>query len=155
MSTKYCNFRELFHNVDIENQEITEPLIAEYNSKVRNLLVEIQTDYSFRLHCHDVEYNDMAMWTDLLKILVRRSLTPLAQQTNHNVNPRPNFHSHPHPNNGFSDRSSTLDREAWEEIHRLEEVANLWNRRSQHHHTLRGRLAVCSMPQFSPIADRP
>ena len=34
-----CNeyFRELFHNVDIENREITEPFIAEYNLKVRNL----------------------------------------------------------------------------------------------------------------------
>ena len=34
---KKCDvyFRELFHNVDIDNWEITEPLIAEYNSKVR------------------------------------------------------------------------------------------------------------------------
>ena len=100
-----------------------------------------------------MEYNDVAMWTDLLKILVR-SLTPLVQQSNHNVNPNPNFYSHPHPNNSFLDRASTLDREAWEEIHRLGEVDNQWNRRSQHHHTLRGRLAVCGMPQFSPIAGR-
>ena len=30
-----CNeyFRELFHNADIDNWEITEPLIAEYNLK--------------------------------------------------------------------------------------------------------------------------
>ena len=88
-------FTELFHNVDIDNQEITEPLIAEYYSKVRNLLVGIQTAYSFRLHCHDMEYDDVVVWTDLLKILVRRNSIPLAQQTNHNVNPRPNFHSHP------------------------------------------------------------
>ena len=44
-----CNeyFRVLFHNVDIDNWEVTEPLIVEYNLRVRNLLVEIQTDYSF------------------------------------------------------------------------------------------------------------
>ena len=100
-------------------------------------------------------YDDMAVWTDLLKILVRRSSTPLVQQTNHIVNPSPNFHSHPYPNNCFSDRSSTPDREAWEEIHLLEEVANQWNRRSQHHHTPSGRPAVCGMQQFSPIASRP
>ena len=34
-------------------------------------------------------------------------------------------------------------------------MANQWNRRSQHHHTPRGRLAVCGMPQFSPMAGRP
>ena len=95
----------------------------------------------------------MAVWNNLLKILVR-SLTQLVQQTNHNVNPSPNFHSHLHPNNSFSDRSSIPDREAWEETYLLEEVANQWNRRSQHHHTLRGRLAVHGVPQFSPIADR-
>ena len=97
----------------------------------------------------------MVVWTDLLKNLVRRSLTPLLQQTNHNVSPSPNFHSHPCPSNSSSDRSSTPDREAWEEIHRLEEVAIQWNRRSQHHHAPRGRPAVCGMPQFSPIAGRP
>ena len=93
-----CNeyFRELFHNVDIDNWEIPEPLIAEYNLKVRNLLLEIQTDYGFKLCCHDMEYDDVGVWTDLLKILMGRSLTPLAQQTNHNVNPSSNFHSHPH-----------------------------------------------------------
>ena len=42
-----CNehFRELFQNIDIDNSEITDPLIAEYNLRVRNLLVEIQRDY--------------------------------------------------------------------------------------------------------------
>ena len=35
-------FRELFHNVDVDNWEITESLIAEYNVRVRNLLLEIQ-----------------------------------------------------------------------------------------------------------------
>ena len=85
-----------------------------------------------------ITHDDMGVWTDLLKILVRCS-TPLVQQTNHNVNPSPTFHSHPHPNNSFLNRSSTPDREAWEEIHRLEEVANQLNRRSQHQHTQRGR----------------
>ena len=102
-----------------------------------------------------MEYHDVAVWTDLLKISVRGSLTPLVQQTNHNANLSTNFHSHPHPNNSFLDRSSTPHREAWEEIHRLEEVANQWNRRSQHHHTPGGRQAVCSTPQFLPIAGRP
>ena len=36
--------RELFQNIDKDNWEITEPLIAEYNLRARNLLVEIQTD---------------------------------------------------------------------------------------------------------------
>ena len=40
----YEYFRELFQNVDIDNQEIIDPLIAEYTLRVRNLLVEIQTD---------------------------------------------------------------------------------------------------------------
>ena len=57
-----------FYNVDIDNQEVTESLIAEYNLRVRNLLVEIQTDYGFRLCCHDMEYNDVAVWNDLFKI---------------------------------------------------------------------------------------
>ena len=43
-----------------------------------------------------MEYNDVAVWTDLLKILVR-SLTSLAQQTNQNVNPSPNFIPAPAP----------------------------------------------------------
>ena len=90
-------FSKLFHNVDIENWEITEPLIAKYNLKVKNFLLEIQTDYGFRLHYCDMEYDDVAVWTDLLKILVRSCLTPLVQQTNHNVNPSPNFHSTPAP----------------------------------------------------------
>ena len=34
-------FRVLFQNVDIDNQEIIIPLVAEYNLRVRNLLVEI------------------------------------------------------------------------------------------------------------------
>ena len=129
-----CNeyFIELFHNVDIENWEVTEPLIAEYNLKVRNLLLEIQTYYGFRLHCLDMEYDEVAVWADLLRILLRSS-TPLVQQTNCNVNPSPNFHSHHCPSNNFSARSSTPGRKAWEEIHRLEEVANQWNRRSQNH----------------------
>ena len=97
----------------------------------------------------------MAVCTDLLKISVIRSLTPLAQQANQNVNPNHNFNSYLHPSNSYLDRSSTSDREAQEEIHRLEEVANQWNRRSQHNHTLRDRLAVCGTPQFSAIAGRP
>ena len=58
-----CNdyFRELFHNVDIDNWEVTEPLIAEYNLRVRNLLVEIQTNCGFRLCCCDMEYDDVAV----------------------------------------------------------------------------------------------
>ena len=40
-------------------------------------------------------------------------------------------------------------------IHSLEEVANQWNRRSQHHHTPQGRPAACGMPQFSSIPGRP
>ena len=151
----YEYFRESFYNVDIDNWEITEPLIAEYNLKVKNLLLEIQADYGFRLHCCDIEYEDVAVWTDLLKVPIRRHSTPLAQQTNHTVNPSPNFQSNPYPNNSFLDRSSTPDREAWEEIHRLEEVANQWNRRSQHHHAPKGRPAACSMPQFSPIPGNP
>ena len=118
----------LFHNVDIENWEITEPLIAEYNLKVRNVLLEIQTDYGFILHCCGMEYDAVAVWTNLLKILVRRSSMPLVQQTNHNVNSSLNFHSHCCPNNSFPGRSRTSDKEAWEEIHRLGEVANQWKR---------------------------
>ena len=62
-------FRELFYNVDIENRVITEPLINEYKLKVNNLLLEIQADYRIRLWCHDISYDDMAVWTDLLKFL--------------------------------------------------------------------------------------
>ena len=94
-----CNeyFRELFYHVDIENQEITEPSIAKYNLKVKNLLLEIQTDYGFRLCCHDIEYDDVAVGTTLFKIPVRRSSAPLVQQTNNTVNLRTNFQSHPTP----------------------------------------------------------
>ena len=53
-------FRELFQNVDIENQEIIDPLITEYNLRVRSLLVDMQTEYDFWLCCHDMEYNDVA-----------------------------------------------------------------------------------------------
>ena len=95
----------------------------------------------------------MAVWTDLLQVLVIRSSTPLALQADQNANSNNNFNSYP-PNNSYLDRSSTPDREAWEEIHRLEEVANQWNRRSQHNHTPRDRPAVCGTPQFSPIKGR-
>ena len=66
-------FRKFFYNVDIENWEITEPVIAKYNLKVKTLLLEIQTDYEFRLHCCDISYDDMAVLTNLLKIPVKRS----------------------------------------------------------------------------------
>ena len=37
ISTKNAtSILELFHNVDIENREITKPLIAEYNLKLNN-----------------------------------------------------------------------------------------------------------------------
>ena len=101
-----------------------------------------------------MEYDDVAVWNDLLQVFVIRHLTPLAQQANQNANPNHNFNSYPCPNNSYLDRSSTPDREAQEEIHRLEEVANQWNRRSQHSHAPRGRPAVCGTPQYLPIADR-
>ena len=100
-------------------------------------------------------FDDVAVWTDLLKIPVGRNLTPLAHQSKHTVNPSPNCQSHPCPNNSFLDRSRTPDSKAWEEIHQLEEVANLWNRRSQHPQALLGRPAAHSTPQFSPIPGRP
>ena len=78
-------FRELFQNVDIENQEIIDPLITEYNLRVRSLLVDMQTEYDFWLCCHDMEYNDVAVWTDLLQVSVIRSSTPLAPQVNQNA----------------------------------------------------------------------
>ena len=67
---KKCDkyFRELFYNVDIENREITEPLIVKYNLKVKNLLLEIQADYRFRFQYCDILYDKVAVWTDLLKI---------------------------------------------------------------------------------------
>ena len=70
-----CNeyFRELFQNADIDNWGIIDPLITEYNSRVRSLLVEIKTDYDFSLCCHDMEYDDVAVWTDLLQVSVIRS----------------------------------------------------------------------------------
>ena len=84
---KKCDeyFRELFSNIDIENREITEHLIVEYNFKVNNLLLEIQADYRFRLWCHDILYADMAVWTDMLKISLRRCSTPLAHKSNQTV----------------------------------------------------------------------
>ena len=88
-----CNeyFRELFQNVDIDNWDLIDPLITVYNSRVRSLLVGIQTDYGFRLHCHDMEYDDVAVWTDLLQVSVVRSSTPLAPQANKNANSNQNF----------------------------------------------------------------
>ena len=139
--------------MDIEHKEITEPLIAEYNLKVKNLLFGIQADYRFRLQCHDFSYDDVAVWTDMLKIPVR-SLTPLAHQSSHTVNPSSNFQSHA-TTISFLDSSSTPDREAREEIHWLEEVANQWNRRSQHHQVPQCIPAACGTPQFSPIPGRP
>ena len=102
-----------------------------------------------------MEYDDVAVWTDLLQILVIRSSTPLPPQVNNNANSNHNFNPYPHPNNSYLDMSGTPGREAQEEIHRLEEVANQWNRRSQHNHAPRGRPAVHSMPQFSLIIGRP
>ena len=67
--------------MDIENREITEPLIVEYNLKVKNLLLEIQADYRFRIGCSDILYDDMAVWTDLLNVPVRRSSMPLVHQS--------------------------------------------------------------------------
>ena len=100
-------FRGLFYNVDIENREITETLIAKYNLKVKNLVLEIQADYRFRLRYCDISYDKVAVWTYLLKIPVRRSSTPLAHQSNQAANPSPNFQSQPHLHNSFLDRSST------------------------------------------------
>ena len=54
-------FRELFYNVDIENREITKPLIAEYILKVKKLLLEIQADYRFRLWYCDILYDEVAV----------------------------------------------------------------------------------------------
>ena len=140
----------MFQNLDKDNQEIIGPLISEYNSRVRSLLVEIQTDYGFRLHCHVIEYDDVAVWTDLPQVLLMTTSTPLVPQANQNANSNNNFNSYPH-----LDRPSTLGRKAWEEIHRLEEVANQWNRRSQHNCTQRGRLAVCGTPQCFLKKGRP
>ena len=58
-----CNefFTELFQNVYIYNPETVRPLITASNSKVRSLLVDIQTKYGFRLCFHDMEHNDMAV----------------------------------------------------------------------------------------------
>ena len=62
-----------------------------------------------------MEYDDVAVWTGLLQVSVIRSSTPLAPQANQTANSNPNFNSYPYPNNSYLDRSSTLDREAWEE----------------------------------------
>ena len=92
---------------------MTDFLITEYNSKVRCLLLDIKTEYGFRLHCRDMEYDrTVAVWTDLLQVLVIRSSTPLAPQANQNANSNPIFNSYPHPNNTYLDRSSKPDTEA-------------------------------------------
>ena len=69
---KECNeyFQEIFYNVDIENKELIKPLMEEYNSKVKNLLLDIQANHRFRLQCRDISYDEVAVWTDLLKVLV-------------------------------------------------------------------------------------
>ena len=46
------------------------PLIEEYNSMVKNLLLDIQANHRFRLQCHDILYEEVAVWTDLLKVPV-------------------------------------------------------------------------------------
>ena len=104
-----------------------------------------------------MEHNDLVVWADLLQVSVTRSSTQLAwvNQANQGANSNPNSNSYHHPSNSYLDRSGTPDREAWEEIHRLEEVANQWNRKSQHNQAPRGRPLVCGTPQFSPIAGRP
>ena len=123
-------FRELFQNVDTDNQETIVLLISEYNTKVKRLLVDIQAEYGFRLCCWDIEHNVLVVWADLLQVLVIRSSTPLAwvNQANMSANSNPNFNSYPHCSNSYLDRSSTPDRETWGEICRLEGVANQWNR---------------------------
>ena len=79
-----------------------------------------------------MEHDDLVVWADLLQVSIIRSSALLAPQANQGANSNPNFISYPYPNNSYLDRSNTLDRKAWEEIHRLQEVANQWNRRSQH-----------------------
>ena len=103
-----------------------DPLIREHNSKAKRLLVDIQAEYGFRLHCQNMEHNDLVVWADLLQVSVIRSSKPLVcvNQANQGTNSNPNFNSYPHPSNSYLDRSSTSDMEAWIEIHRLEEVAN-------------------------------
>ena len=56
--------------MDIENKELIKPLMEEYNSKVKNSLLDIQANQGFRLQCHDISYDKVAVWTDLLKIPV-------------------------------------------------------------------------------------
>ena len=56
--------------MNIENKELVKPLLEEYNSKVKNLLLEIQANHGFRLQCCDISYNEVAVWTDLLEIPV-------------------------------------------------------------------------------------
>ena len=92
-------FRELFYNVGIENREITEPLIAEYNLKVKNLLLEIQADYRFRLRYCDISYDEVVVWTGPAENSCKKF------NTTGTSNPSPNFQSQPCPNNSFLDRS--------------------------------------------------
>ena len=128
--------------------------MEEYNSKVKNLLLDIQANHGFRLQCCAISFNEVAVWTDLLKVPIWRSSTPLECQSYQIVNTTQDFQSQPHPNNSLLDRSSRSDRVAWEEMHRLEEVANQWNRRSQCYHAPQGRPAVHSTLQFSPTLHR-
>ena len=74
---KKCDeyFWEIFYNVDIENKELTKTLKEECNSKVKNLLLHIQANHGFRLQCCDISYNEVVVWTDLLKVPVQRSST--------------------------------------------------------------------------------
>ena len=101
-----------------------------------------------------MSYSEVAVWTGLLKVAVPRSSTTLEHQSYQIENITPNLQFQPHPNNSLLDRSSRSDRVAQEELHRLEKVANQWNRRSQCYHAPQGRPAVCSTPQFSPILHR-
>ena len=104
--------------------------------------------------CHDMEYDNVAVWTDLLMTSLR-SLTPLVQQTNHNVNPSPNFHSHPTPiifsQTGPAHKAGRHGKRYadWRSC-TTSEIGGV-----NTPHTLRGRLTVCSMLQFSPKAGRP
>ena len=66
-------FEKIFYNVDIENKELIKPLMED-NSKVKNLLLDIQANHGFRLQCHDISYDEVAVWTDLLKIPVQPCL---------------------------------------------------------------------------------
>ena len=71
-----------------------------------------------------MEHNDVAVWIDLVKVPVKGRSTPLMQQTNQNGSSMHNLDPYPQPNNSLLARSSTPDREAVEEIQRLEKEAN-------------------------------